>query len=1020
MSLEIAAVNGGTKPWIIGIQLNGDLIDFKIDTGADVTVIPASVYKKSRDDKLQPAGKLLRGPSQHTLTVLGKFRGTLQSANATALQDIYVVTGLQKALLGRPAIEALGVAVRVDQILDCKATVTAKFPQLFHGLGLMSGAYQIQLKDNAVPFSLCVPRRVPIALMSKVQSELQRMEQTGVISQVKEPTDWCAGMVVVPKAGGKVRICVDLTKLNQNVRRERLMLPSVEQTLAQLGGATVFSKLDANSGFWQIELTKQSSLLTTFITPFGRYRFNRLPFGITSAPEHFQRRMSEVLQGLKGVVCLIDDILIYGKTQAEHDKRLHAVLLKIAEAGITLNDKKCEISQSQVKFLGQIVDGNGIHPDPGKVTAVKQMNAPTNITELRRFLGMVNQLAKFTPQLSEATKPLRELLSSKNQLWSDSQKQAFETVRDMVSSDSILALFDPHRSTRVSADASSYGLGAVLTQQQSSGEWKPISYISRALTTTEQRYAQIEKEALAVTWACERLRDFLTGLQFHIHTDHKPLVPLLTTKGLDELPIRIQRFRLRLMRFSFTVSHIPGKDLTVADTLSRAPTELSNSNDNEFQEEVEAYVNLVLQQSEIISGPQLEVIKEKQLQDETCQVLTKYCQNEWPDSSHIKGCAKPYHSVASELSVCNDILLRGDRIIIPQTLQQEMLAKLHSGHQGITKCRQRARQSIWWPGINKEIDTMISKCLICCKYKRQNAEPLKPTPFPEYPWQRVATDLFEWKKISYILVIDYYSRYIEIASLRSTNASGVIQKLKGIFARHGIPEYLMSDNGPQFSSQEFQCFSVEYGFEHVTSSPNFPQANGEAERAVRTVKTLLNKNDDPLMALLIHRSTPLENGYSPAELLMGRKLRTTVPVLPKVLQPKLPDQIALREKENEIRRRQQSNFNHRHKAKVLEPLLPGETVWIPDRNTTGTVTKETAVRSYEVQTEGGRYRRNRQQIISLPTQPNSTSADTTNANTGSKSDHNESHDNQQDSEYIHTQSGRVSKPPTRLISSGLI
>ena len=181
-------------------------------------------------------------------------------------------------------------------------------------LGCMRGAYQIQHKDHAVPFALTVPCRVPIALMSKVQSELQRMEKKGVISQVREPTDWCAGMVVVPKAGGKVRICVDLTKLNQSVRRERLILPSVEQTLAQLGGATVFSKLDANSGFWQVELTKESSLLTTFITPFGRYRFNRLPFGITSAPEHFQRHMSEVLQDLEEVVCLIDDILIYGKT----------------------------------------------------------------------------------------------------------------------------------------------------------------------------------------------------------------------------------------------------------------------------------------------------------------------------------------------------------------------------------------------------------------------------------------------------------------------------------------------------------------------------------------------------------------------------------------------------------------------------------------------------------------------------------------------------------------------------------
>ena len=456
--------------------------------------------------------------------------------------------------------------------------------------------------------------------------------------------------------------------------------------------------------------------------------------------------------------------------------------------------------------------------------------APTDIKELRRFLGMVNQLAKFTPQLSDATKSLRELLSSKNQwLWSDVQQQAFEAVQNMVSSDRVLALFDPHRPTRVSADASSYGLGAVLTQQQPSGEWKPISYISRALSTTEQHYAQIEKEALAVTWACEQLRDFLTGLQFHIHTDHKPLVPLLTTKGLDELPVRIQRFHLHLMRFSYTVSHILGKDLTVADTLSRAPTELSNVSDEEFQTETEAYVNLVLQQSEFATGPQLKEILERQLQHETCQILAKYCQSQWPDHRHTVSCAKPYYSIANELLVCNNLLLRGNRIVIPQSLQQEMLTKLHSGHQGITKCRERARQAIWWLGINRDIETMISKCLICSKYKRQNPEPLKQTPFPEYPWQRVATDLFEWKKTTYILIVDYYSRYIELASLRSTNSYGVIQKMKTIFARHGILEYIMSDNGPQFSSQEFHQFSGEYGFEHMTSSPHFPQANGEAK-----------------------------------------------------------------------------------------------------------------------------------------------------------------------------------------------
>ena len=277
-----------------------------------------------------------------------------------------------------------------------------------------------------------------------------------------------------------------------------------------------------------------------------------------------------------------------------------------------------------------------------------------------------------------------------------------------MSSDSALALFDPCRPTTVSADASSYGVGAVLTQQQTSGEWKLVSHISRSLTQTEQRYAQIEKEALAVTWACERFQDFLTGLQFHIQTDHKPFVPLFTTKGLDELPIRIQRFRLRLMRFHYTVSYVPGKALTVADALSRAPNDDTDSSDDEFHHEVKAFVNLVLKELPA-SESRLKEIKEKQLQDETCQMLMKYCQSEWPPRSNIASSAKPYISVANELSVCEGILLRGNRIVIPISIRQEILRKLHCGHQGITKCRERAHQSVWWPGISEDIKTMIQK-----------------------------------------------------------------------------------------------------------------------------------------------------------------------------------------------------------------------------------------------------------------------------------------------------------------------
>ena len=174
-----------------------------------------------------------------------------------------------------------------------------------------------------------------------------------MIAKVNQPTEWCSGMVVVPKANSKVRICVDLTRLNESVKRERHPLPTVDQTLAQLAGAKVFTKLDANSGFWQIPLSPESALLTTFITPFGRFHFRRLPFGISSAPEHFQRRMSEALSGLSGTVCLMDDILVHGTTREEHDERLRIVLQRLSNLGMTLNSEKCSFAQSSVEFLGQ-------------------------------------------------------------------------------------------------------------------------------------------------------------------------------------------------------------------------------------------------------------------------------------------------------------------------------------------------------------------------------------------------------------------------------------------------------------------------------------------------------------------------------------------------------------------------------------------------------------------------------------------------------------------------------------------
>ena len=266
--------------------------------------------------------------------------------------------------------------------------------------------------------------------MKQVKAKLTRMEQLGVITRVSEPTEWYAGMVVVPKPNNTVRICVDLTHLNKSVCRERHPLPAVEQMLAQLAGAQVFSKLDANSGFWEIPLSQESAWLTTFITPFGRYCFHCLPFGITLAPEHFQCRMSDLLSDLDGVACMIDDVLVHGWTVEEHDKRLVGVLHRLEQAGLTLNQEKYRFFQSQVKFLRQVVDQSGICPDPEKIRAIQSVRPPSNVGDVRRFLGMVNHLSKFSPNLAEKSKLLCELLVKQNDwVWGDPQIQAFQDIK---------------------------------------------------------------------------------------------------------------------------------------------------------------------------------------------------------------------------------------------------------------------------------------------------------------------------------------------------------------------------------------------------------------------------------------------------------------------------------------------------------------------------------------------------------------------------------------------------------------
>ena len=496
--------------------------------------------------------------------------------------------------------------------------------------------------------------------------------------------------------------------------------------------------------------------------------------------------------------------------------------------------------QTSVKFLGHVIDKGGIRADPEKTLAISNMEPPQSVSDLRRFMGLVNQLGKFSSRIAEISQPLRGLLSNKSAwMWSPDQERSFAEIKQELTKPTVFVLYDPQAKTKVSADGLSFGLGAVLLQLDGQ-MWKPVAYASRTLSDTERRYWYAQIEGLATTWACEKFSTYILGRSFVVESDHKPLVPLLNTKHLDNLPPRILRFCLRLAKYDYIAQHVLGKLLYAADALSHAP--MQGRSEEELQEEVEAYVDHVTMSSIAATTRQLEEYRQAQMEDTECSQVREYYQTHWPAKHSIESLLKSYWKVRGLLTLCDDLLLYNSRIVVPPSLRRETMLKIHEGHQGAERCRERVRSSVWWPEVTSQM---------------KQREPLLPTLLPDYPWQVVASDLFKLKGEHYLLLVDYFSRYPEVIKLSSTTSSNIIALLKTVFARHGIPEVLRTDNGPQCAAKEFSVFARTYGFQHITSSPRYPQSNRQVERMVQTIKGILKNSTDPHLAVLSCCATPM-------------------------------------------------------------------------------------------------------------------------------------------------------------------
>lgn len=942
-------------------------IDCKVDTGSQVNILPYRVFKQLRmKHPLLPPDNVLTSYTGDKLSVLGKTKIQVSYNGQSVSSDFYVVETDSPPLLSLHTSLDLGL-IRFTFAVDNQANsgldktqVLSEYKDLFQGIGLLPGTCTLHLKENAVPV-VNPPRKVPVAIQGRLKKELDSMEAKQIIAKVSEPTDWVNSLVCVEKPGSqKLRVCLDPKALNDNICRPHYPMRTIDDVTSKLTDAKYFSVLDSTKGYWSIKLDKSSSLITTFNTPFGRYRYLRLPMGIRSSQDIFQRKVDEALEGLDGVVSIVDDILVFGRTKAEHDQNLRQFLIRARDFGFRFNPDKCIIGAQEVNYFGHVISADGLKPDPQKVSSILDMKVPDNRSELETLLGMVTYLTKFAPNLAEITSPLRDLLKKDVVFrWDSVQTDALNKVKSVITQAPVLSYFDPTKPVTLQVDASSKGLGAACLQ-----DGKPIAYASKTLTKTEQGYAQIEKEMLAIVFACNRFKHYVYGRHTFVESDHKPLEAIMK-KPLCCAPPRLQRMLLQLQHFDIKVTHKRGNQIPLGDALSR---NFVSSTFPDLVDGLDVHVHTVLKTLSV-SDQKIEQLQNATRADKQMQTLRTTILHGWPDNR--QNCPKnilEYWNHRDEMSCENDIIFKGQKLVIPVQMRQEMLTAVHVGHMGTDKTVRRARDIMFWPGMTKEITDHVLACTICARHRPSNAkEPLQPHEVPLRPWQNLSCDLFTWDGQEFLVLVDAYSRYFEIDLLQNTKSTTVIRKLKVHFSRFGIPEKIKTDNGPQFTSQEFQSFVKQMSVKHETSSPLHPSSNGLSEVYVKIAKRILQKakeeGRDPYLPLLEYRNTTLKCGYSPAQLLMGRRLRSIIPCTNKQLQPKIVNTKHARTRMQELQAR--SKFHYDRHAKSLKTLKTGESVYVQKDKIwhPGKIISQHNDHSFNVKTaDGGIYRRNRKYL----------------------------------------------------------
>ena len=812
--------------------------------------------------------------------------------------------------------------------------VESTYADVFQGLGKFPGEpYKLRLKPDAVPVKHR-PRKVPVHLQDAFHEEVERLVKIDVLEKVTEPTEWVNSFVIVEKVidssnahspnhviKKSIRLCIDPKDLNEALEREPYYSRTIDELISMFAGAKVFTIVDMDKGYWQVVLHPESRKLTCMAFDIGRYQFKRLPMGSKVASDIFQRMLDSVYIGLPGVTGIADDMVIFGRNEEEHDRNLILFLETTRKNGLVLNKRKLQFKKEEVSFFGHRWNSTEISPDPKKTESILKMQFPPDKETMHSFLGLVNFLNRYTPRLAELCSPLRKLiLKDSHYSPGDPEHAAFDAIKAEFQRKIILPYFDRNKETILQTDASKKGFGAVILQEE-----QPIYYASRALTSAEKNYQNLEREAQAAVWSMEKFHYFLYGRKFILQTDQKPLVSIFRKHMIDVSP-RIQRITIRAWQYDFEPQHIPGRNNVISDALSRVtPLEFQDSN----AEKDILTVNF-LQHSSIKEKERDEVLQETN-KDKELQSLKHYISTGWPAKrSQILVSLHPYWNFRDELTIESGILMKNSKVLIRETLKQKYLMQIHQGHQGIEACR--SREFVFWVNINNDLKELVEKCDLC--QSQQNSTSIVQKYVSEVPphlWHTVGSDLFYFQRIDFLVVVDYFCKYLIVRKIPNSTSSAVIKELGMIFSEFGKPQIFRSDNGPCYSSQEFRFFMQNWLIEHRTSSPHYPQSNGLAESMVKVSKNLIEKSvrqDLPWNQLLLdYRCTPISSEIpSPAEILFGRKLQSSISILPSQV---MNDRIS---KQRELIVKKEGKFytnvkDFQDRIKAL-PFETGQNVWL--------------------------------------------------------------------------------------------